>query len=247
MRTDDSRMIDHCQHLDSTRCTPVIWLRSLSCLIVGLGLLLAGPVQATEPVQAFVQGLRDREYFDIAITYLDQMEQQPNLLPELKELLPYERAQTLLASARHLNNVDAQRQQLDAAEAAFQQFAKASPGHPLAAQANTWRGRILFEKARVEIFEAEDPSQQSRRPEFQKKARDLLTEARQVLDAAAAQNKKVFDLYPAFIPEDDKPQQEARAKAENTYIEVLFDAIKCSYWEARTYDRGSLSAIGVLR
>ena len=247
MRTDDSRMIDHCQHLDSTRCTPVIWLRSLSCLIVGLGLLLAGPVQATEPVQAFVQGLRDREYFDIAITYLDQMEQQPNLLPELKELLPYERAQTLLASARHLNNVDAQRQQLDAAEAAFQQFAKASPGHPLAAQANTWRGRILFEKARVEIFEAEDPSQQSRRPEFQKKARDLLTEARQVLDAAAAQNKKVFDQYPAFIPEDDKPQQEARAKAENTYIEVLFDAIKCSYWEARTYDRGSLSAIGVLQ
>ena len=254
MRTGDSGMIDHCQVLDATSghsgggrshgVATRMWL----VLVAGLGLLwFTGPARAAEPVQAFVDGLRDRGYYDTALAYLDQLEQQGKLPVELKELLPYERAQTLLASARDLNNVDAQRQQLDAAEAAFQQFAKATPNHPLAAQANTWRGRILFEKARVEIFEAEDPSQQSRRPEFQKKARDLLTEARKVLDAAAAQNKKAFDQFPAFIPEGEWKQQEARTKAENAYIEVLFDAIKCSYWEARTYDRGSQSAMGALQ
>ncbi len=246
MRTGDSGMIDHCQGIQTTSgpAQSRLWL----ALTAGLGLLLlATPARAAEPVQAFVEGLRDRGYYDTALAYIDQMEQQGKLPPELKELLPYERAQTLLTSARDLNNVDAQRQQLDAAEAAFQQFAKATPNHPLAAQANTWRGRILFEKARVEIFEAEDPSHQSNRQEFQKKARDLLTEARQVLDAAAALNKKAFDQFPSFIPADDTKQIEARTKAENAYIEVLFDASKCSYWEARTYDRGSQSATGALQ
>ena len=221
----------------------LVWL----ILIAGLWLWLAGPALAAEPMQAFVEGLRDRGYYDTALSYIDLMEQQGKLPAELKQLLPYERAQTLLSSARDLNNVDAQRQRLDAAEAAFQQFAKAAPDHPLAAQANTWRGRILFEKARVEIFEAEDPSQASNRLGLQAKARALLTEARKVLDAAVAQNKKAFEKFPSFIPEGEKPLQEARAKAENAYIEVLFDAIKCGYWEARTYDRGSPSATGALQ
>ena len=166
MRTGDSGMYDHGQLVESDRWNLGRRLHGevrLGLSIIVCVLLLPGFLQAVEPVQAFTEGLRDRGYYDTALAYLDQLEQQGNLSPELKELLPYERAQTLLASARDLNNVDAQRQQLDAAEAAFQQFAKGAPQHPLAAQANTWRGRILFEKARVEIFESEDPSHQSDR------------------------------------------------------------------------------------
>ena len=210
-------------------------------------LLLANAGQAAEPVQAFVEGLRDRGYYDTALAYIDEMERQGKLPLELKELLPYERAQTLLASARDLNNVDDQRQQLDAAQAAFQQFAKNSPTHPLAAMANTWRGRILFEKARVEIFEADDPSHESNRKDYQKKARTLLIEARRVFEDAAALHKKAFDQFPTFIPEEDKPQHAARSKVENSYIEVVFDMSKCSYWEARTFDKGSKEAAGALQ
>lgn len=198
---------------------------------------LCAVLQAAEPVQPFVQGLRDRGYFDIALQYLDQLEQKSSLAPETKELIPFERAQTLLASARDQNSADSQRQQLDAAEAAFQQFSKASPNHPLAAQANTWRGRILFEKARVEIFESEDPGRSSERQAFQDKARSLLTEARTVFDAAAKQYKAAFDKFPSFIPEGETGRIEERARAENLYIEVLFDYRKCNYWEARTFDK----------
>ena len=117
MRTRDSGMIVHCPVLDAPSghsvggrvcgCAIRVWL----VLVAGWGLLLAGPAQAAEPVRAFVDGLRDRGYYDTALAYLDQLEQQGKLPVELKELLPYERAQTLLASARDLNNVDAQRQQ----------------------------------------------------------------------------------------------------------------------------------------
>jgi hypothetical protein len=200
---------------------------------------LCAVLQAAEPVQPFVQGLRDRGYFDIALQYLDQLEQKSSLGPETRELIPFERAQTLLASARDQNSADSQRQQLDAAEAAFQQFSKASPNHPLAAQANTWRGRILFEKARVEIFESEDPGRSSERQAFHDKARNLLTEARTVFDAAAKQYKSAFDKFPSFIPEGETGRIEERARAENLYIEVLFDYRKCNYWEARTFDKDS--------
>ncbi len=255
MRTGDSRMIDHCPCLDSEASQsgrsrsgsphPGRLIISLISAVWVLCIALTG--HAAEPVQSFVEGLRDRGYYDIALMYLDQQEQRGNLPAELKELLPYERAQTLLASARDLNNLDAQRQQLDAAEAAFQQFAKASPGHPLAAQANTWRGRILFEKARVEIFESEDPSHVSNRQEYQTKARTLLAEARKVIEDAATQHKKVFEQFPSFIPEGETVQHAARNRAENTYIEVVFDLGKCSYWDARTFDRESKEATGALQ
>lgn len=202
---------------------------------------------SAEPVREFVEGLRERGYSDMALIYLDEVEKRSNLPPELRELLPYERAQTLLTSARELGQVDAQRQQLDAAEAAFQQFSRSSPNHPLAAQANTWRGRILFEKARVEIFEADDPSHQSNRREFQSKARALLIEARRVFEAATSQNKQVFDQFPSFIPEHEKAKQAERARAENTYIETVFDTSKCQYWLARTYDRGDPEATQALK
>ncbi len=250
MRTGDSGMHDHGQLVESdswNKGRRLLGAIRLSLFLVMGILLLPGFLQAAEPVQAFTEGLRDRGYYDIALSYLDQLEQDGKLSQELKELLPYERAQTLLASARDLNNVDAQRQQLDAAEAAFQQFATGAPQHPLAAQANTWRGRILFEKARVEIFESEDPSHQSDRQLYQEKARMLLKEARKVFDDAATQYKKALDLFPAFIPEEEKATQAARTKAENAYIEVIFDAGKCTYWEARTHDRGSQSATGALR
>lgn len=210
--------------------------------MVRAGLLwvcLCAIAQAAEPVQLFVQGLRDRGYFDIALQYLDHLEQKSSIGQETRDLIPYERAQTLLASARDQNSADSQRQQLDAAEAAFQQFSKATPNHPLAAQANTWRGRILFEKARVEIFEAEDPARSSERQVYQQKARSLLTEARTVFDAAAKQYKAAFDKFPSFIPEEEHARIAERSHAENLYIEVLFDSRKCNYWEARTFDKDS--------
>ena len=120
MRTGDSGMIDHCQVPETTMWESdraclfgVAWRtmferlgRSLAlpslaklALVAGLGLLfLVGFARAAEPVQSFAEGLRDRGYYDIAIAYLDQLEQQGSLPVELKELLPYERAQTLLAS-----------------------------------------------------------------------------------------------------------------------------------------------------
>ncbi len=248
-------MIDHCHQGDARlrserrRSSLRSLLRySWRTLAFGVSLFLLPLIaRAVEPILPFIEGLRERGYYDITLAYLDELEQRDKVPADIQERIPYERAQTLLASVRELSSVDAQRQQLDAAEASFEQFAKASPQNPLAATANTWRGRILFEKARVEIFEGEDPANLSRRKEFQAKARELLLKARQLFEQAAIQNKKSLDEFPAFIPETEKEQHAARTKVENTYIEVVFEMGRCTYWGARTYDRGSKDAKAALK
>ncbi|MFO1005179.1 MAG: hypothetical protein U0929_04405 [Planctomycetaceae bacterium] len=255
MRTSDSGMIDHCHRgAAGQRCVlscalprplRMYWGRVLVCLISFCWLSLVAI--AAEPILPFIEGLRERGYYDVTLAYLDKLEQRSDVPADIKERIPYERAQTLLAGVRELNSVDAQRQQLDAAEAAFEQFVKAAPGNPLAATANTWRGRILFEKARVEIFEGDDPANQSKRKDYQAKARSLLQQARRLFEQAAAQNKKSLDEFPAFIPETEKEKHAARTKVENTYIEVVFEMGRCTYWEARTYDKGSKDAKAALQ
>ncbi|RLS52681.1 MAG: hypothetical protein DWH91_16110 [Planctomycetota bacterium] len=211
-----------------------VWIGALLSL-----LFWCLPTQAAEPVQEFLEGLRDRGYYDIAIQYLDQLEQRPSLSPEQRELLPFERAQTLKTGALLLNSAEAQRQQLDAARAAYQQFSKASPNHALAAKANTSQGQILVKKARIEIHEADDPVNASLRITHQQAARDLLKQATQVFQTAGDAYKKELDKFPSFIPEAEASRVAARRAAEDPYLEVRLELAQCAYWEAHTYDPDS--------
>ncbi|MCA8994405.1 MAG: hypothetical protein KDA88_20675 [Planctomycetaceae bacterium] len=207
---------------------------------LALGLFFASfafSAVAEEPVLDFLEGLRQRQYYDTALQYLDEAEKL-NLPPEVKEVIPYERAETLLGSSKKLNNLDEQRKRLDAAQASFEDFVKATPTHPLAARANTARGRILTEKARVEIWDGDKPSNEGSRDRFREAARKYVKEARRIFEQAADQHKAGWEAFPTFIPEDDFAQREKRDDAETQYMEAQLDLAQCTYWEAQTYDTG---------
>ncbi|WP_092050656.1 tetratricopeptide repeat protein [Planctomicrobium piriforme] len=197
------------------------------------------PVQAAEPVLQFLEGLRERRYFDTALLYLDQVSAQKNLPPEVKQILPYERGQTLLQSAKELQNLDAQRKQLDAAQAAFEEFVKANPNHELAGRANTARGQILLEKARVDIWDGDKPSNAGNRDNFRQSARKAIASARKIFEEARNQHQAAWKKFPAYIPEEQKAERAARDEAEELFIRSQLDLAQCTYWEAQTYDKGS--------
>lgn len=212
----------------------------LMSLAVVVGVLLQNvPAHADEPVLEFIQGLRQLGYFDTTLQYLDSVENRPNLPKEVKDVIPYERAQTLLENAKLLKNLNDQRKQLDASQAAFEQFVKATPNHPLAGRANTSRGRILLEQARVEIWDGDKPSNEGNRDLFRQNARDMIKRARLIFQQAADQHEKAVAKFGAFIPAEEKVLQEQRAGAEALYIEAQLDLAQCTYWEAQTYARGT--------
>ena len=195
--------------------------------------------EAVEPALEFIQGLRQRRYYDTALQYMDKIEQQGDLPDDIKTVIPYERAQTLLESAKGLTNLDLQRKQLDASQASFESFVKGSPNHPLAGQANTARGRILLEKARVEIWDGDKPSNEGSREKFRDNARTFIQQARVIFQQAQDQHQKAWEAFPTFIPEDEKQKRAERDRAENLFMEAQLDLAQCTYWEAQTYDKGN--------
>ncbi|WP_437187648.1 hypothetical protein SH668x_001054 [Planctomicrobium sp. SH668] len=208
-------------------------------LSLTLLLICAGTTVAAEPVLSFLEGLRSRRYYDMAMFYLQEVEQDPNLPKEILEVLPYERGQTLLESAKGLASLDTQRQQLDAAQAAFESFVKANPNHPLAGNANTARGHIFLEKARVDVFDAEKPSNDGIKETLRENARKSIAIASGIFEEARVQHEKNWKVFPVFIPEDQVQQRQARAEAEKFFMLAQLDLAKCTFWEAQTYDRSS--------
>ncbi len=194
---------------------------------------------AAEPYNEFLAGLRNREYYDYALIYLDQLATRPGLPAEIKQVIPYEKAVTLLSSAAASRSPEKQVEQLDQALAFLDQFVKESPEHPQAADANTERAQILLGKARVEIVQSRSPANQGNRSEYQNKARGLIAKAREVFKTALDQHEAAMKRYGTFIDKAKDPEKaEARAKSEVNMIKAQLDLAQCIYEEAQTHPVG---------
>lgn len=195
----------------------------------------AGSAWAVEPYQDFLNGLRDRGYHDAALLYLEQLEGRAEVPPEVRQVIPYEKAITLLQNAKTLRSPQAQNEQLDRAEGYLDEFLRNSPNHPLAAEANTERARILLGKARVNIWQAKSPANTGKEAEYRQTARDYVAQARKLFQAAHDKYKATWEKFPVHIDESDKKQRAARQEAEINYIRAQLDLALCTYEQAQTY------------
>ena len=219
-----------------------VYLRSRARLLLVIGMVAsfaAGNALADEPHVEFVQGLRTRGYYDYALLYLDQLESRNDVAKDVKDVITFERAITLLENSRLLKNPDAQAKQLDAALANLEQFTKASPNHPNSAQANTERARILLGKARVLIWKANSPANEDSKEQLQQESRGHVQQARTVFQAAFDRYQAAWKKFPTFIPEDQKQDRRKREEAERMLMRTKLDLANCTYEEAQTHDRTS--------
>lgn len=189
--------------------------------------------------QEFLEGLRKRGYFDFALYHLDKLAARSDLPAEMQQVIPYERAVTLLDGAKLIDNPELRDEQLDRAVAQLEAFTRDNPDHPLAGNANSQRARILIEKAHVKIWESESPANKANQEKFRLEARELLTKARETFQKAHDLHKAHYETFPKFIPQEDKEPFEARQKAEIDYMRAQIDLALCTYAEAQTYEEGS--------
>ena len=209
--------------------------RLLAGVVLAICVVGAGTVQAVEPYLEFVQGLQERQYFDYAILYLDQIATNPNTPAEIKQVIPYEKAKTLQASSKVARSPEKQVEQLDQALAFLEQFVKENPTHPIAADANSDRATIMLNKAQAEIMQSKSPSAQKR--QLQTSAREHLTKARGVFQTAFDQHEANFKKFPVFIDQTKEPEQYAtRAKIEQNMMSASLSLAICTFEEAHTYD-----------
>jgi hypothetical protein len=209
---------------------------ALLVAIIGLG---GGSASAEERFLDFVQGLRERDYFDLALLYLDRLQARPDVPDEVKQVIDYERAVTLLDGVKAERSPDKQSAQLDQARGYLEQFLKAHNDHPLAATASSELANVYLGKARVEIIKARNPANSAEKPKFQQAARGYLDQARKVYTDARDKYEALYKTFETFIdPDKDKKRYDERESALVNFIQAQLNLAITTYETAQTYDRG---------
>ena len=113
--------------------------------------LSACPLQAGRVSQAFLDGLRKREFYDTALDYLEAMRTSPLADKAFLEVIDYEMGVTLVASARSLPLVDREKRLNEARNAFREVHRRPSAAFAGASARNAHLGNLLVERGRVKM------------------------------------------------------------------------------------------------
>lgn len=211
-------------------------------IFIGVGILLSvSPhVRAAEPYLEFVEGLRRHNYHDSALIYLDKLEKRADVPKEIKEVIPFEKALTLMGDAqRRAQNATEQHRLYDQARSYLEEFVKASPNHPAAEKANTELANVFAGKGKVEVMQSKAAADAGLKADFQKRARAHFAEARQAFQAIRDRQKEAYESFDKFIPTTQPEKYEARERSYRNYIEAQLNLAVLTYEESQTYDKGT--------
>lgn len=208
------------------------------CLVWMLGGAIA---LAGEPFTEFLQGMREKGYFDYALIYLDNVQANPKSTAEMKVLVPFEKAQVLIEWARSgQGGPDLAAKNYEQGSKLLEEFLAQNPNHPKAGQANSDRGRILLGKARIESWNARSPGNESSKSEMLGRAFESIQKAREIFQKARDQHEASWKSFNAFVDQKTDPDAFAkRSQAEVRFIQAQLDLCECTYEEAQTYDKDS--------
>ncbi len=210
--------------------------RTLTGAVAVVGSLwFSAAVRSEEPFQQFLDGLRERNYFDSAMEYLSQMSTSNLITPDQRTLIPYEEARTLIDDARAEKDTTQKNRKLEASEQKLQGFVKANSAHPMTPVARMQLGNVVVERGRMAVELASKPSKLGEKEKILTEARTLLDTAQKVFDEAETAFKTVLDQFPKFIAESDKEQINRRTLARRDYIQAQLLAAACAYEKAKTY------------
>ncbi|MEX0677517.1 MAG: hypothetical protein WD063_10610 [Pirellulales bacterium] len=210
-------------------------------LLVALVLAPDNPTRgasAAEPVEAFLEALRGRRFYDEAFDYLEQLRASAHLGAPFQERLLYEQAVTLLASASDTSDPRVRETRLARAAELFEKFYASHPQHLLAASAKNQLAGILVERGRNELREALDTTKDSaaaRAREWFEQARGQFAAAEKDLDAQLGTMPKL--LAPGEIELKDQKRQLAGDLAQARLLRTSID-----YELAKTYEPASAKA-----
>ncbi len=215
------------------------WTVVGSILVICVG-LATRPVGAVEQARQFLDGLRERGLFDMALEYLEQMKTSPLCPAEMKEAIDYEAGITLVTDSRTERVSGVKEKKLDAAQARFKKFLKEHPEHRLVASATTQLANVLVERGRMKAEQAQRSTKTAaEKKQLNAEARKLYEEARKVFVQSEKNFHEKLKKYPKFIDPKKKLEIEERDQARKDLLQARLFLATVVYELALTYDSGS--------
>ena len=201
-------------------------------------LLTTSSVSAEEPYLQFVDALRQRQYYDTVLEYLEWADTRPNVPADVKAVIPFEKATTLIALSRQQKNPEVALATLNKAQLFLEQFLKASPDHPRAAKASAEAAIVLQTRGKVALQQARSPSNVVKKAEYIKQAKDYYGQAKVLYAAAAEKYSKEYKAFGPFIDKGkDSEKFEQRADVERLMLKAQLDSGIVEYEEAQTFEK----------
>ncbi|TWT86349.1 hypothetical protein [Neorhodopirellula pilleata] len=208
--------------------------RPVGWLFLFIGLIGWNPSPATaqgEPASDFVKRLRAAEYFDLAISYLDRIDQYPGVDSDFITSVPLEKATTYIDAAVVARTAAQRDERFENAENELQTFLKNHPNHARASEARSQLGKLrMFRASQFMIGDVDD--------EKRKKARELYQAASTTFDNIIEDLKgKLESMKGARIDAQKEPEKAAlREQYRFEFLMAKHNAGEARLMAAETFD-----------
>ncbi|HUT12788.1 MAG TPA: hypothetical protein VMY42_19990 [Thermoguttaceae bacterium] len=208
---------------------------------LGLVLFAVGSTRGTEEARRFLEGLRERGYYDTAQEYLEVMRASPLLTDqEFKQSIDYEIGVTLIESARTGRAIAEREQQLGEAKEKFEKFIQDHPNHKLVAGANTKLADLLVERGNILVDLAGNPNKADQKTQLLGEARKLYDQAQKVFEGLEKRFLDEHGKFPKLLDETkDAAQFEARAQVRANLLQTRLSLATVIYQSSKTHAPGS--------
>ncbi|MEW4567733.1 tetratricopeptide repeat protein [Tautonia sp. JC769] len=216
----------------------VLVLASCSCPVAEARQVDGEEAPSPRPLR-FLEGLRERGYFDLADEYIASLRDDPETPDTLKPILAFEEGRNKLREAEAAPDLERRDLLLDQGRAAFDAFLKAHPSHELAVEAKVQLAQVLYQRGQTAALKADEREDPADREAGLAAARAAFAEARRSFDAARADLEQAYRAFPVAFLEESDPRRAARDEAQRQLIDATLKRALIDYDEAQTYPEGS--------
>ena len=223
-----------------------LWIAGLSTVV--LFVLATQGRAADDPRLAadFIQALRERGYYDVALQYLEALRLDPETPAALKKTLEFEEGRTLIEEATHASDPDVAKIKLEQAKVKIEAFVKANPDLPQTTEALVELANLLYERGRNEVDSAGDARGAADKDVRLAAARGYYESARNAYKGAFDRLNAKLAAYPKYIPPEDSKKLE-RERVRNSLMQAELHKSVVDYYEAQTHPAGSKERIALLQ
>lgn len=173
------------------------WIIGLiGCVVVLFSLGLSRHAIADEPAEAFLEGLQEIGYFDVALDYLDQSANDPFVPESFRKKIDYYRAETLIESIAGARDAKLTNARLDQAQKLLERYSKS--GLALQDRAQVLERSGTLYSARADLVFRKASSDRLTVGEREQ----LMVQARGLLQNATSSIQKSLQLLARLIDPD---------------------------------------------
>jgi tetratricopeptide (TPR) repeat protein len=217
------------------------WSALFAAVLVAFALPCLG--YSKEPAEEFIRGLKERGLNELALDYLDRIQDSRLIDDKLRQQIPYHRGVVLLEQSRQSTDPAARGQLMDKARQELEQYVQKNANSVDAAEAQLQLGTMQLDAGQQLMAQAQklppESAYEEERRNLGQPARTHFAEAQDLFEQAAAVYTMELEKLPAALSsEEGSDANTRRQEYRGRVAQLRFLAAQTEFETAQTYPPG---------